>query len=269
MGIDEYQRYFYEVLSDGRTVLLDGRRPLRAASCRPPRWGSRRSRAPRGASSATSWPSAPTTATSRCSRSASCPRYEEQKLVDLDLSVRDRGFVAIDPQAPADPRGGLRGERRAQDRPGRAGRRRPCSSGGPTTREPSTAPSSRPGTASGSPASASAAATPWSPPPTRATSTTGSSPRRCGSPRSPTSPSEPITALEYVLGNITAIVGDARGNVSRLVPGPREGGGHRAALRQGPQLPGPGRRDRGDRRLHPRQELRDRRQPTARWSCAT
>ena len=52
------------------------------------------------------------------------PRYEDQKLVDLDLAVRDRGLVELDPARARAARGGLRGERRAQERGRRGGRRR-------------------------------------------------------------------------------------------------------------------------------------------------
>ncbi len=97
LGIDEYQMYFYEVLADGRTVFF------KAAD------GSFMKQVP------------PTSITGATLTSASrslegefialgtsdgrvtlqqvrvLPKYEDQKLVDLEMSVADRGLVALDP----------------------------------------------------------------------------------------------------------------------------------------------------------------------------
>ncbi|HEY6546413.1 MAG TPA: hypothetical protein VI589_00850, partial [Vicinamibacteria bacterium] len=98
IGIDEYQRYVYEVLSDGRTAFwrLDGS----FASQLPPTslTGSKVRSASR---SLTGDFVALGTEDGHVSlqQVRFTPRYENQKLVDLDLAVRDRGFVAVDPQS--------------------------------------------------------------------------------------------------------------------------------------------------------------------------
>jgi phosphate transport system permease protein len=98
MGTDEYQRYFYEVLSDGRTAFwtIDGR-----FSRQLPPTSVGRSRVLSASRSLAGDFVALGTADGHVSlqQVRFTPRYEDQKLVDLELSVRDRGMVAIDPQA--------------------------------------------------------------------------------------------------------------------------------------------------------------------------
>ncbi len=97
MGTDEYQRYFYEVLSDGRTSFwtVDGR-----FSSQLPPTSVGRSKVTSASRSLVGDFVALGTEDGHVSlqQVRFVPRYEDQKLVDLDLSVRDRGFVAIDPQ---------------------------------------------------------------------------------------------------------------------------------------------------------------------------
>jgi phosphate transport system permease protein len=97
LGIDEYQMYFYEVLADGRTVFF------KTAD------GSFVRQAPRAGVAGTTITSASRsllgeyvalgTADGRAAlqQVRFLPRYEEQKLVDLDISVRDRGLIQLDP----------------------------------------------------------------------------------------------------------------------------------------------------------------------------
>ena len=98
MGTDEYQRYFYEVLSDGRTAFwtIDGRfsRQLPPTSVGHSKVVSA-SRSLMGDFVALGTEDGHVS----LQQVRFTPRYEEQKLVDLDLSVRDRGYVAIDPLA--------------------------------------------------------------------------------------------------------------------------------------------------------------------------
>jgi phosphate transport system permease protein len=97
MGIDEYQRYFYEVLSDGRTSFwrADG-----SFSSQLPPSSVGRSKVTSASRSLVGDFVALGTEDGHVSlqQVRFVPRYEDQKLVDLDLSVRDRGFVAIDAQ---------------------------------------------------------------------------------------------------------------------------------------------------------------------------
>ncbi|HEY6552016.1 MAG TPA: hypothetical protein VI669_01600, partial [Vicinamibacteria bacterium] len=97
LGIDEYQMYFYEILADGRTVFFkasDGafakQLPLGALAGATIRSASR---SLMGESVALG------TSDGRVSlqQVRFTPRYEEQKLVDLDIAVRDRGLVELDP----------------------------------------------------------------------------------------------------------------------------------------------------------------------------
>ncbi|HEY6547121.1 MAG TPA: hypothetical protein VI589_04415, partial [Vicinamibacteria bacterium] len=97
LGIDEYQMYFYEVLADGRTVFFkatDGSfakqipsTSLAGATIRSA------SRSLEGEYVALG------TSDGRVSlqQVRFTPKYEEQKLVDLELAVRDRGLVELDP----------------------------------------------------------------------------------------------------------------------------------------------------------------------------
>ena len=97
MGTDEYQRYFYEVLSDGRTSFwtTDGR-----FSRQLPPTSVGQSKVLSASRSLTGDFVALGTQDGHVSlqQVRFVPRYEEQKLVDLDLSLRDRGYVAIDAQ---------------------------------------------------------------------------------------------------------------------------------------------------------------------------
>jgi phosphate transport system permease protein len=96
IGIDEYQMYFYEVLADGRTAFFrtDGSfaKQFPATSI----GGARVTAASR---SLLGDFVAVATADGRASlqQVRFVPRYEDQKLQDLDVSVRDRGVVTLDP----------------------------------------------------------------------------------------------------------------------------------------------------------------------------
>jgi phosphate transport system permease protein len=97
VGVDEYQMYFYELLGDGRTAVFKAADGSFARQFPAPAIGK-----------------ASVTAASRSllgdfvaigtsdgrvalQQVRFLPRYENQKLADLEISVRDRGFVAIDP----------------------------------------------------------------------------------------------------------------------------------------------------------------------------
>ena len=144
------------------------------------RGGDRR---PRAASRATSWPLGTATGGWPCQQVRFRPRYEDQKLVDLDIEVRDRGLVELDPAQPA----GARRSRTARRTAGKvvaalvARRRDRASSAGTERRgRPSDArdPARRRAAASASRASRlGRSGHAWSRAPTRATSTTGSSRR--------------------------------------------------------------------------------------------
>jgi phosphate transport system permease protein len=96
-GMDEYQMYIYELLADGRLAFFkttDGafarEFALSAAPGATVVAGSR--------SLAGDYVAAGTSDGRVALRQVhSVPRYEEQRLVDLDLEVRDRGLVEIDP----------------------------------------------------------------------------------------------------------------------------------------------------------------------------
>jgi phosphate transport system permease protein len=95
IGIDEYQRYFYEVLADGRTVFFRTDGSL-ARQFPPTSIGEARvttaSRSLLGDFVAVA------TADGRASlqQVRFVPKYEDQKLEDLEISVRDRGVVVLD-----------------------------------------------------------------------------------------------------------------------------------------------------------------------------
>jgi phosphate transport system permease protein len=101
LGIDEYQMYFYEVMSDGRTVFFKAQD------------GSLASAEPPGAVAGAAITSASRsllgeyvalgTADGRVAlrQVRATPKYEDQKLVDLELQVRDRGVVDLDPEKRA------------------------------------------------------------------------------------------------------------------------------------------------------------------------
>jgi phosphate transport system permease protein len=95
MGTDEYQMYFYELLSDGRTAFFkaDGSfvREFVPAALSPSRVAS-------ASRSLTDNLVAIGTDDGRVllQQIRFQPRYEDQKLVDLDLDVKDRGVVALD-----------------------------------------------------------------------------------------------------------------------------------------------------------------------------
>ena len=98
MGSDEYQRYFYEVLADGRTAFwtIDG-----SFSRQLPPTSVGQSKVLNASRSLTGDFVALGTEDGHVSlqQVRFTPKYEEQKLVDLEPSVQDRGYVAIDPQA--------------------------------------------------------------------------------------------------------------------------------------------------------------------------
>jgi phosphate transport system permease protein len=97
LGIDEYQMYFYEVLGDGRTVFFRASDGSFAKQLPSPSLGettiTSASRSLVGEYVALG------TADGRVTlqQVRFVPKYEEQKLVDLDISVRDRGQVELDP----------------------------------------------------------------------------------------------------------------------------------------------------------------------------
>ena len=97
IGIDEYQMYLYELLGDGRLAffkMADGSLAREVALERVA--GTAITAASR---TLTGDFVAAGTNDGRVSlqQVRFVPRYEDQKLVDLDISVRDRGLVAIDP----------------------------------------------------------------------------------------------------------------------------------------------------------------------------
>ncbi len=95
MGTDEYQMFFYELLSDGRTAFFkaDGSfvREFMPALLPPSRVAS-------ASRSLTDNFVAIGTDDGRVllQQIRFQPRYQDQKLVDLDLEVKDRGLVALD-----------------------------------------------------------------------------------------------------------------------------------------------------------------------------
>jgi phosphate transport system permease protein len=96
IGIDEYQMYLYEVLADGRTAFFrsDGSFAKQFA---PTSIGD--ARVTTASRSLLHDFVAVATADGRVSlqQVRFVPQYEEQKLRDLDISVRDRGVVDLDP----------------------------------------------------------------------------------------------------------------------------------------------------------------------------
>jgi len=97
IGIDEYQIYLYELLGDGRLAffkMADG--SLAKELALEPVAGAVITAASR---TLTGDFVAAGTSDGRVSlqQVRFVPRYEDQKLVDLDISVRDRGLIAIDP----------------------------------------------------------------------------------------------------------------------------------------------------------------------------
>jgi phosphate transport system permease protein len=97
VGVDEYQRYLYELTRDARVVFLRGSDgslakdlPIESLAGSPLVSGSRSLQGDFVAAG---------TADGRVAllQVRFKPRYEEQKLVDLDLELRERGLVAIDP----------------------------------------------------------------------------------------------------------------------------------------------------------------------------
>jgi len=97
IGIDEYQMYIYEVLADGRTAFFRAGEGSSVRQFPPTSLGTAAvtcaSRSLLGDFVAMG------TADGRVSlqQVRFLPRYEEQKLVDLEIGVRDRGVVTIDP----------------------------------------------------------------------------------------------------------------------------------------------------------------------------
>jgi len=96
MGTDEYQRYFYEVLSDGRTVFFQ---PAGALARQIPPVALAGARVGAASRSLTGDYVALATQDGCVSlqQVRFTPKYQDQKLVDLELGVRDRGLVVIDP----------------------------------------------------------------------------------------------------------------------------------------------------------------------------
>ena len=95
IGIDEYQRYFYEVLADGRTVFF---RPDGSFARQFPPTSIGEARVTTASRSLLGDFVAVATADGRASlqQVRFVPKYEDQKLEDLEISVRDRGVVVLD-----------------------------------------------------------------------------------------------------------------------------------------------------------------------------
>ncbi len=270
IGIDEYQ-----------TLLLRGARRTAAppswttdgrsrSSCRPPR--SRQSKVRSASRSLTGDFVALGTEDGHVSlqQVRFAPRYEEQKLVDLDLAVRDRGYVEIDPQGgpirevaydETDGRktvaGRARGRHAARVADGRRGREHRAEL---QTRDGERITRVRIGRSDTAVASTEKGNLyHWElAPELRLTEV---APRlRAGADHG---------ARVHRSANITLIVGRRAGEPLRLVPRAAEGGGHRSPLREGPHLPRPGRRR--SRPSAPRRATRASSPPatTARWCCGT
>jgi phosphate transport system permease protein len=96
MGIDEYQMYFYEVLTDGRTAFFKAADGSFVKQVAPTGLGSAAitcaSRSLSGDNLAVG------TSDGRASllQVRFLPKYEDQKLADLELELRDRGGVELD-----------------------------------------------------------------------------------------------------------------------------------------------------------------------------
>ena len=107
LGIDEYQMYIYEVLADGRTVFFkakDGSFVKQMAATAAVEAGI--------ASASRSLQGEYVALGTRDGRAILqqvrfTPRYEEQKLADLDLALRQPGSRGAGPGPAAPPRGGL------------------------------------------------------------------------------------------------------------------------------------------------------------------
>ena len=218
-GTDEYQRYFYEVLSDGRTAFWSNDRRLRQAAAADARWAASRSARPRAASSTISWRSAPRTAASRCSRSASRRATRTRSSSTSTSTCATRASSRSTRRSGRSARSPMPRSTAARRSLAVAGGRRPCSRSVRTTRAASSGWSSRPGTARRSPrvrigrSDTAVAATDkgnlyhWElVPEPRLTEVVHVS-------------EEPVTALEYVLGNITADRGRRQGQPSRAGSG--------------------------------------------------
>ena len=97
IGIDEYQMYFYEVLVDGRTVFFRAKDGSFLKQFAPTSIGDAEVSA--ASRSLTGDYVAVGTVDGRVSlqQVRFVPKYEDQKLVDLDISVRDRGLILLDP----------------------------------------------------------------------------------------------------------------------------------------------------------------------------
>ena len=213
LGIDEYQMYLYEVLADGRTAFFkaaDGSFAQQMPATSALGGGHHERLAqPQGDYVALG------TGDGRvaCSRSASRPSTRSRSSWTSTLAVRDRGLVELDPAQRPIREVAYEETRRAQDGGRRAGRRRGAGLAHGRRGRPSTGPPSRPqdgervthvriGRSDTLIASTEKGNLyHWELAPEVA-------PHR-GGPRL----REPITALEYILGGITAIVGDAKGNL--------------------------------------------------------
>ncbi|HJS58866.1 MAG TPA: ABC transporter permease subunit [Vicinamibacteria bacterium] len=95
VGLDEYQMYFYEVLADGRTAFW---RPDGSLAKDVPATFLGSARVTAASRSLTENYIAIGTDDGRVAlrQVRFLPRYEEQKLADLDAEVRDRGLVELD-----------------------------------------------------------------------------------------------------------------------------------------------------------------------------
>ncbi len=98
IGTDEYQKYFYEVLSDGRTIFFDSQSGAFVKQFYPPALGPARIVA--ASRSLTGDCVALGTADGRLAlqQVRFRPKYEEQKLAGLEVELRARGVIALDEQ---------------------------------------------------------------------------------------------------------------------------------------------------------------------------
>ncbi len=212
LGTDEYQMYFYEVLADGRTAFwkADGR----FARQFPPVYPATGTIASASRSLTDNFVALGTTdGRVMLQQVRFRPVYEEQKLVDLELDVRGRGELRLDPQGRAvrevayDEVDGRQtvlavvgdGEILVYRNDGEGGELRESLE----TRDGERVTRVRIGRSDTLIAATERGSLyHWElVPELRLTEVAKVS-------------DEPITAIEFVLGNITAIVGDAKGNLS-------------------------------------------------------
>jgi phosphate transport system permease protein len=96
IGVDEYQMFFYEMLDDGRFLFFRGRDGTLAKEV-PPDWLQGAAITAASRTPANDFVAAGTSdGRVALLQVRFRPRYEEQRLVDLDIEVRQRGLVDLD-----------------------------------------------------------------------------------------------------------------------------------------------------------------------------